>query len=236
MVRVADGTGPGAFDEEQAKAYAAAMDIETEFLHDQVFLELLRRHARGAALDLGGGTGRYAAWLLHTGLATSVHVIDNSPSMIDECSTRALPGLSAQLGDIERADLGRAQYDTALARFALMHVSALDSTLKRIALSLNNNGTLMAVTNIIEGTATVLTAFLEATSRVMKLVVRVKGRPIPVLNYARTQGEYVTAFRQAGLRIEFSETYEPKILHFEDEPPGVTLSHFVLMGKKADTI
>jgi hypothetical protein len=152
--------------------------------------------------------------------------------MIDECSTKALPGLSAQLGDIERADLGREQYDTALARFALMHVRALDATLKRIALSLNNNGTLVAVTNVIEGTATVLTAFLEATSRVMKLVLRLKGHPIPVLNYARTQEEYVTAFQQAGLTIEFSETYEPKILHFEHEHPGVTLSHFVLVGKK----
>ena len=37
MVRFADGTGPGAFDEEQAKAYAAAIDIETEFPHSIVF-------------------------------------------------------------------------------------------------------------------------------------------------------------------------------------------------------
>ena len=79
MVRFADGTGPGAFDEEQANAYAAAIDIEIEFLHDQILLDILRQHSRGAALDLGGGNGRYAAWLLKMGLATSVHVIDNSP-------------------------------------------------------------------------------------------------------------------------------------------------------------
>ena len=64
MVRFADVTGPGAFDEEQAKAYAAAIDIETEFPYDQVLLEMLSHHSRGVALDLGGGTGRYAAWLL----------------------------------------------------------------------------------------------------------------------------------------------------------------------------
>jgi hypothetical protein len=61
MVRFADGTGPGAFDEEQAKAYAAAIDIETEFPHDQALLEILTQHSRGTALDLGGGIGRYAA-------------------------------------------------------------------------------------------------------------------------------------------------------------------------------
>jgi trans-aconitate methyltransferase len=116
MGRFADRTGPGAFDEEQAKAYAAAMDIETEFLHDQAFVALLWQHARGAALDLGGGTGRYAAWLLHMGLATSVHVIDKSPPMIDECLRRGLPGLSAQVGDIETVDLGREHYKVVLQK------------------------------------------------------------------------------------------------------------------------
>jgi trans-aconitate methyltransferase len=125
MVRFADGAGPGAFDEEQAKAYAAAMDIETEFPHDQVLLDILWQHARGAALDLGGGTGRYAAWLLQVGLATSVHVIDKSPAMIDECIRRGLPSLSVQVADIETADLGREKYDMTLARFALMHVREL---------------------------------------------------------------------------------------------------------------
>jgi ubiquinone/menaquinone biosynthesis C-methylase UbiE len=129
MVRFADGTGPGAFDEEQAKAYAAASDIETEFLHDQVLLKILWQHARGAALDLGGGIGRYAAWLLNMGLATSVHIIDNSPPMIDECLRRGLPGLSAQVGDLETADLGREKYNIALARFALMHIRELEGTL-----------------------------------------------------------------------------------------------------------
>jgi hypothetical protein len=55
MVRFADGIGPGAFDEEQAKAYAADIDIETEFPHDQVFLDILWQHSRGAAFDLGVG-------------------------------------------------------------------------------------------------------------------------------------------------------------------------------------
>jgi trans-aconitate methyltransferase len=232
MVRFADGTGPGAFDEEQAKAYAAAIDIETEFPHDQAFLDILWQHSRGAALDLGGGAGRYAAWLLEMGLATSVHVIDNSPPMIDECIRRGLPGLSAHVADIETADLGREKYDIALARFVLMHVRELECTLNHIAMSLKEKGTLSVVTNIIDGTATALTTFTEETSRIMKLILQAKGKPIPVSNYVRTQENYTKALQQAGLRMEFSKKYEPKILHLEKEHPGIMLSHLVLVGKK----
>ena len=110
MRRLTDHPGPGAFDAAQAHAYAAAMDIETALPHDHVFLELLRHHARGAVLDLGGGNGRYAAWLLTMHLATSAHVIDNSPAMIDACTRRSVPGLTVHLGDIATADLGRDQY------------------------------------------------------------------------------------------------------------------------------
>jgi ubiquinone/menaquinone biosynthesis C-methylase UbiE len=232
MVRFAEGTGPGAFDEEQAKSYAATIDIETEFLHDRALLEMLWQHSHGAALDLGGGNGRYAAWLLKMGLSTSVHIVDNSPPMIDECIKRGLSGLSAQVGDIETVDLGREKYDIALARFVLMHIRELECTLNHIAMSLKDKGTLIVVTNIIDGTQTALTKFIEETSRIMRLILQVKDKPISVSNYARTQEDYTKAFQQAGLSVELYEKYEPKILHFEKEPNGITLSHLVLMGKK----
>jgi len=232
MVRFADGTGPGAFDEEQAKAYAAAIDIETEFLHDQVLLEILCQHSRGAALDLGGGIGRYAAWLLKRGLATSVHVIDNSLPMIDECIRRGLPGLSAQVGDIETVDLGREKYDMALTRFVLMHIRELEGTLDHIVMILKDKGTFVVVINIIDGTPPVLKTFIEETSRIMQLILQAKGKPILVSNYVRTQEDYTKALHQAGLSIEFYEKYEPKILRLEKEHPGIMLSHLVLVVKK----
>jgi hypothetical protein len=34
------------------------------------------------------------------------------------------------------------------------------------------------------------------------------------------------------LRMEFSETYEPRIVRLEKEYPGMMLSHLVLVGKK----
>jgi SAM-dependent methyltransferase len=232
MVRWTDGAGPGTFDEEQAQAYAAAMDIETEFLHDRVVLEMLWRHARGVALDLGGGTGRYAAWLLNMGLVTSAHMLDNSPPMIEACLRRGAPGLSAQACDIETADLGREHYDIAIARFVLMHVRELKGTLEHIAKSLKDKGTLVIVTNIIDGTPTAIERYIGDTAGIMKLIIQVQGRSIRVSNYARTQKDYTTAVQQAGLGIEFCEKYEPKILRFEQDPPGITLSHLVLVGRK----
>jgi len=232
MVQSADGSGPGAFDEAQAHAYAAAMDIESEFPHDQAFLDILRRHAHGAALDLGGGTGRYAAWLLHTALVTSAHVIDQSPTMIEACVRRGVPGLSAQVGDVETADLGCETYDVAVGRFILMHIRELERTFKRIVMSLKAHGMLVVVTNVIEGSPAALATCFEETSRIIQLVLQTQGKPILVSNYARTQEEYITAAQQAGLRLEFSKTYAPKIARLASEPPGIALSHLVLMGKK----
>jgi SAM-dependent methyltransferase len=232
MASFADDTGPGAFDEAQVQAYAAAMDVETEFPHDQALLDILRHHARGAVLDLGGGTGRYAAWLLTRGLATSVHVLDESPPMIDACLRRGVPGLRAQVGDIETTDLGREQYDLALARFVLMHVRELEGTLTHIAMSLKNTGTLVIVTNIIDGAPSAFTSFIEETSGIMKLVLLAKDRSIPISNYVRTQEDYTKALQQAGLTITFASIYEPKIVRFQKEHPGMTLSHFVLVGEK----
>jgi SAM-dependent methyltransferase len=181
----AEGTGPGAFDAAQAHAYAAAWDIETVFPHDHVFVDLLWHHARGAALDLGGGTGRYAAWLLAMGLVTSVDVLDKSPPMIDACCRRGVPGLRAHVADIETVDLGQAHYDLALARFVLMHVQDLGGTVQRIARSLTAHGILAIVTNVIAGTPAARTTFLAETAGIMPLLLQVNGQPIRVANYVR---------------------------------------------------
>src|SRR5262245_41397927 len=223
----ADRTRPGAFDAAQAHAYAAAMEIETAFPHDQVVLELLRRHARGAALDLGGGIGRYAAWLLTMHLVTSAHVIDNSPAMLDACARRGVSALTTQLGDIETTALGRAHYDVVLARFVLMHIRALDALLQRIARSLTATGTLVVVTNVIAGTPTAVATYRDATAGIMPLMLQVKGQPIAVSNYVHTQADYTNAFHRAGLHLAFCELYAPQILRFAKAPPGITLAHLV---------
>jgi hypothetical protein len=137
-----------------------------------------------------------------------------------------------QVADIETADLGRAHYDMALARFVLMHARELAGTLNRIALSLKETGTLAIVTNVVEGAPTALRTFLEELSGIMKLMLQVQGQPIRVANYVRTREEYVKAVRQAGLRLAWCEAYEPNIVRFDQERPGMRLSHLVLVGTK----
>jgi hypothetical protein len=90
----------------------------------------------------------------------------------------------------------------------------------------------VVVTNVIEGAPTALTTFLEETSRIIKLILQAKGKPIFVSNYIHTQEDYTKALQQDGLGIEFYEKYQPKILRLEKEHPGVMLSHLVLVGKK----
>jgi 2-polyprenyl-3-methyl-5-hydroxy-6-metoxy-1,4-benzoquinol methylase len=152
--------------------------------------------------------------------------------MIDACVRRGCPGLTAQLEDIETADLGREQYDMVLARFVLMHIRALDATLQHIAMSLKETGTLVVVTNVIEGPPTAVATFVEATAGIMRLLLQAPGQAMAVSNYVRTPDDYTKALRQAGLRLSFSETYAPKIVRFAQAYPGITLSHCVLVGKK----
>jgi 2-polyprenyl-3-methyl-5-hydroxy-6-metoxy-1,4-benzoquinol methylase len=140
--------------------------------------------------------------------------------------------LTAQLADIETADLGREQYDMVLARFVLMHIRALDATLQQIAMSLTATGTLVVVTNVIEGTPTAVATCVAATAGIMQLLLQAQEQAMAVSNYVRTPDDYTKALRQAGLRIAFYEKYPPRILRFAQAHPGITLSHVVLVGKK----
>ena len=99
-------------------------------------------------------------------------------------------------------------------------------------MSLKEKGNLAIVTNIIEGAPTALKTFIEETSRIMKLILQVKGKQILVSNYVRMQEDYIKVLQQAGLSIEFYEKYEPKILRLEKEHPRIVLSHLILLGKK----
>jgi hypothetical protein len=112
-----------------------------------------------------------------------------------------------------------------------MHVRELERTLIRIATSLKETGALIMVTNVVEGPDAAMAAFLETNAGIMPLVLQARGNPIPVSNYVRTQDAYTQAFQQAGLNLVFCEKYEPKILRFATEPPGIRLSHLVLVGK-----
>jgi hypothetical protein len=112
-----------------------------------------------------------------------------------------------------------------------MHVRELEGTINHMAMSLKEKGMLAIVTNIIEGAPTALTTFIEETSRIMKLTLQAKGKPIPVSNYVRTQEDYTKALQHAGLRIG-SCTCNERII--AEPAPGVVNLPSSTMGGGCD--
>ncbi|MDT3398873.1 methyltransferase domain-containing protein [Streptomyces sp. B1866] len=104
------------FDE--ATRLSATADGRLELVRTQ---ELLRRHlpaAPAAVLDVGGGPGAHAAWLAEDGYA--VHVIDPVARHIDQA--RAIPGVTAELGDARHLPAGDGVYDAVLVLGPLYHL------------------------------------------------------------------------------------------------------------------
>ena len=86
--------------------------------------EVLRRHLPAAparVLDVGGGTGVHADWLLADGY--SVHLIDLAPRHIDEAMGALGPrGLTAQQGDARQLPFDDHSFDVVLLLGPLYHL------------------------------------------------------------------------------------------------------------------
>lgn len=83
--------------------------------------ELIRaRLTRGPVrvLDVGGGTGVHASWLVGDG--HTVHVIDPVPGHVQAAA--ALPGVSAEVGDARALPVGNASVDVVLLLGPLYHL------------------------------------------------------------------------------------------------------------------
>jgi SAM-dependent methyltransferase len=91
-----------------------------ELLRTQRLLQRVLPPA-GRVLDVGGGTGIYAAWL--TGLGYEVEVIDPAPVHVEHC-TRA--GLRAEVGDARHLQRADATYDAVLLLGPLYHLPERD--------------------------------------------------------------------------------------------------------------
>ncbi|MFD3516124.1 class I SAM-dependent methyltransferase [Streptomyces sp. NPDC058657] len=82
--------------------------------------ELLRRHlpdAPASVLDVGGGPGVHAAWLVGDGYA--VHLVDPVQRHIDQALSR---GCTAELGDARSLSAGDCSYDVVLLMGPLYHL------------------------------------------------------------------------------------------------------------------
>ena len=91
--------------------------------------ELLQRYVPpppASVLDVGGGPGTYAAWLV--GLGYRVHLIDPMPLHVEQASAAAAAQpdhpFTAALGDARRLDEPDASHDAVLLLGPLYHLTA----------------------------------------------------------------------------------------------------------------
>lgn len=86
--------------------------------------EILRRHLPPPPrriLDVGGGTGVHAAWLLEAGYR--VHLVDITPSHVERARAALAPrGLTAEVGDARCLAAPDGSFDAALVLGPLYHL------------------------------------------------------------------------------------------------------------------
>ncbi|MGW7410562.1 class I SAM-dependent methyltransferase [Streptomyces sp. NPDC054833] len=102
---------------DEADRLSATADGRLELLRTQ---ELLRRFlppARARVLDVGGGPGAHARWLVQDGY--DVHLIDPIPRHIEQAKAT---GASVELGDARHLTAENASYDVVLVLGPLYHL------------------------------------------------------------------------------------------------------------------
>jgi SAM-dependent methyltransferase len=91
-----------------------------EFVRTKELLERFLPAAPAHILDIGGGPGRYAAWLADAGY--DVEVVDSSPLHIQQALELARGRFSAVEGDARRIDAADESFDVVLLLGPLYHL------------------------------------------------------------------------------------------------------------------
>src|SRR3954454_15185362 len=97
-----------------------------ELIRTQELLTRVLPPPPAAVIDVGGGPGRYAAWL--AGLGYEVVLVDAMPLHVEQA--RALGGFEARLGDARALDLADASADVVLLMGPLYHLVAREDRLR----------------------------------------------------------------------------------------------------------
>ena len=117
----------------------------------EVLLEQHLPSAPATLLDVGGGTGRYAAWLARRGY--TVHLVDPVPLHLEQAAARAAeqpdaPLASITLGDGRHLDWNDGQVDAVLLLGPLYHLTEAQDRgvcLREALRVLRPGGTVVAV-------------------------------------------------------------------------------------------
>jgi ubiquinone/menaquinone biosynthesis C-methylase UbiE len=99
---------------------------------------------RGQILEVGCGTGEFAARIAVEHAAATVSATDASERFVQLAAGR---GLCAQLADVQDLPYADDQFDVMLALWMLYHVPDLDRGLREVRRVLRPDGRFVAVTN-----------------------------------------------------------------------------------------
>ena len=155
---------------------------------------LLDGIAPGDALDAACGTGRYTRCLLSRG--HQVSAVDASSKMLEKARA-AMPEADFRVGQLEALPYQNASFDLVMCGLALTHLPRLSPAISEISRVLKPGGVAILsdhhpVAGFLGGSA----IFQDAG-----------GRYRNVASYVHNVSEYVSAFREAGLRVR--ECLEP---------------------------
>ena len=100
-------------------------------------------HPRGV-LEVGCGTGAFAARMMSDNPAATVIATDRSERFVEMTSAR---GVRAQVADVQQLPFQDGQFDVVVAMWMLYHVPDLHTGLREIRRVLREGGQLVAVTN-----------------------------------------------------------------------------------------
>lgn len=107
--------------DEDDRLLASALG-QLEFIRTRELIERFLPDPPAAIVDIGGGTGRYAAWL--AGLGYEVHLIEPVPLHVDQATARAAAGrgFTVSLGHATSLPIDSGSQDAALLLGPLYHL------------------------------------------------------------------------------------------------------------------
>jgi SAM-dependent methyltransferase len=94
-------------------------------------------------LEVGGGEGELAAWIVQK-LGAELVGVDQSERMVE---IQRGKGIDARVGDVQALPFADGEFDLAVAAWMLYHVRDVDRALAELARVLRRGGRLVAVTN-----------------------------------------------------------------------------------------
>jgi ubiquinone/menaquinone biosynthesis C-methylase UbiE len=166
-------------------------------------------------LDHGCGNGRYGELFCQRG-AKRVLGIDLSPSMIREATKRnkeqQLQQLEFVLGDINNLSVGKNKFDLVFSRFSLIYSPNISKVMKEIGESLKEGGEVLIETNV----ASIKNNKDEIQKNAIPLILRLGESEVPIKNFAITIDDYLSAFKEAGLKIQIEREYPASEITIDD--------------------